>query len=74
MEEVKYLVVDDDDRFREQLVKGLQKRGLEVFAASGAEQAYGLATDNDVDRALVDLSMPGDSGLVVTRELLKKRP
>ncbi len=70
----RYLVVDDDERFRERLVKALLKRGLEVQTAENAEEGRLKAMDHRIQRAIVDLKMSGDSGLVLTRDLLNINP
>ncbi len=70
----RWLVVDDDERFRERLAKALRQRGLEVWAADGLEPALAIARAHAVERATVDLRMPGASGLAVLRALLAERP
>jgi len=63
------LVVDDDEVFRERLVRALGQRGYDVRAADGPEPARALATDDSPELALVDLRMPGGSGLELVRDL-----
>ena len=63
------LVVDDDDVFRTRLGKAFQDRGFEVRTALSAEQAIRLARQDSPEFAVVDLRMPGASGLDVVREL-----
>jgi two-component system response regulator RegA len=63
------LVVDDDDVFRTRLGKAFQDRGFEVRTAPSAEQAIHLARQDSPEFAVVDLRMPGASGLDVVREL-----
>ena len=63
------LVVDDDEAFRSRLVRALVSRG---FAASGAadyESAMAAAHRETPEFAVVDLRLPGRSGLDVVREL-----
>ena len=63
------LVVDDDDAFRTRLVRALNVRG---FAASGVgdyDQAMAAARVETPECALVDLKLPGRSGLEVVRDL-----
>ncbi len=63
------LLVDDDETFRARLARALGERGFEVVAT--AEPAAGLAAAQR-DRpsyAVVDLKMPGGSGLDLVREL-----
>jgi len=68
-EEPAVLVVDDDERFRVRLCQALEKRGWEVWAASDAEQALHVAEEKSPDLILLDLRMPGDSGLTVIESL-----
>jgi two-component system response regulator RegA len=63
------LVVDDDDVFRTRLGKAFQDRGFEVRTAPSAEHAIRLARQDSPEFAVVDLRMPGASGLDVVREL-----
>jgi len=63
------LVVDDDDVFRTRLGKAFQDRGFEVRTAHDAAQAIRLAGQDSPEFAVVDLRMPGASGLDVVREL-----
>ena len=63
------LVVDDDDVFRTRLGKAFQDRGFEVRTAPSAEEAIRLARQDSPEFAVVDLRMPGVSGLEVVREL-----
>ncbi len=63
------LVVDDDDVFRTRLGKAFQDRGFEVRTAPSAELAMRLARQDSPEFAVVDLRMPGASGLDVVREL-----
>jgi two-component system response regulator RegA len=63
------LVVDDDERFRVRLCQALVKRGWEVWAAADAEHALRVAEEKSPDLILLDLRMPGDSGLSVIEAL-----
>lgn len=63
------LLVDDDDTFRTVLSRAMHKRGFEVFAASDVAQALALAEDNPPEYAVVDLKMPGPSGLALVKRL-----
>jgi two-component system response regulator RegA len=63
------LVVDDDDVFRTRLGKAFQDRGFEVRTAHCASEASRLAQRESPEFAVVDLRMPGASGLDVVREL-----
>ena len=63
------LVVDDDERFRSRLARALSERGLEVRMAADVPEAIALAQAESPELAVVDLRMPGGSGLDLVREL-----
>jgi two-component system response regulator RegA len=68
------LLVDDDDVFRNRLAVALRKRQHDVWCASNAEEALGLAKVESPEYAVVDLRMPGQSGLALTQSLLELDP
>lgn len=68
------LLVDDDVRFRERLAKALGDRGIEVWQAADRDSALEIAASRRIERAILDLRMPGAHGLRVLRELLELHP
>ncbi len=68
------LIVDDDERFRDRLRRALEKRNLDVRAASSGAEAITAAQEESPELAVVDLRMPGEWGLSVVRELLRIDP
>lgn len=73
-EERSILVVDDDERFRDRLVRAFADRGFDVRGAKDATEALALATEDSPEWAVVDLRMPGPSGLELLRDLLAIDP
>lgn len=63
------LVVDDDEVYRQRLAKALAARGFEVLTAQDAESAVALAQADSPEYAILDLRMPGASGLELLRRL-----
>ena len=63
------LVVDDEDTFRTRLMQALEERGFEVWGAATAEQATSAAERETPEYAVVDLRLPGTSGLQIVRRL-----
>lgn len=57
------LVVDDDNRLRTLLAKYLNDNGFMVTAAADAEEARRWMTSLAFDLIVLDLMMPGESGL-----------
>ena len=68
------LVVDDDERLRERLAGALAERGYATLTAGDRDAAISIAEAHAIDRAVVDLRMPGPHGLVVIQELLQLWP
>lgn len=70
-DEKSLLLVDDDEAFRERLARALKARGYAVRTAPDGDTAIRLAQEDSPELALVDLKMPGPSGLDVVRALHK---
>jgi two-component system response regulator RegA len=68
------LIVDDDEVLRTRLSRALQRRGLEVVTAADYEQAMLALDEASPDLALIDLKMPGQSGLELLRQLKSRSP
>lgn len=67
------LVVDDDSRLRELLRKFLMDRGFRVTTAANSAEAevkFGLI---DFDLMVLDVMMPGEDGMALTRRLRQTR-
>jgi len=63
------LVVDDDDIFRTRLCRAFASRGWETVAASEGVKALEIAQQSSPDLAVVDLRLPGMSGLEIVERL-----
>jgi two-component system, OmpR family, phosphate regulon response regulator OmpR len=61
------LVVDDDQRLRALLQKYLSANGFRVSAAADATEARTLMKSMAFDLLILDVMMPGESGLDLTR-------
>ena len=66
------LVVDDDMRIRTLLSKFLGSHGFRVTAAASAEEARRHLASMSFDLLVVDVMMPGESGLEFTEALRQK--
>lgn len=63
------LIVDDDEPWRRRLERAFRERGFEVRSAGNYDDALELARVDSPEMAVVDLRMPGRSGLEVVRDL-----
>jgi two-component system response regulator RegA len=68
------LLVDDEDFFRDRLKRAFVNRGFTVFEAADYNEAVAEIKENSPDMAVIDLRMPGKSGLDVVREAKRLHP
>jgi len=66
------LVVDDDDRLRDLLAKFLSEKGFMVAMASDAADARTKMGTLEFDVIILDLMMPGESGLEFAEDLRRR--
>ena len=66
------LIVDDDERIRKLLKQFLTKNGYRISTASNSAVARQLNQHLEFDMLIVDIMMPGEDGLSLTRSLSKK--
>jgi len=67
--DIHLLVVDDDERIRGLLQKFLMKNGFLVSAARDAAHARRLLSGLEFDLIVLDVMMPGEDGVSLTRDL-----
>jgi two-component system phosphate regulon response regulator OmpR len=63
------LIVDDDERIRTLLQKFLMRHGFLVTAARDAAHARRILSGLEFDMIVLDVMMPGEDGLTLTRAL-----
>ena len=63
----KFLIVDDDEMILNRLSLFFEKHGIESAIASSASEAKDLITDNEYDLITVDVILPGESGIELTK-------
>ena len=63
------LIVDDDERIRELLARYLKRNGFLISAARDAAHARRLLAGLEFDLLVLDVMMPGEDGLSLTRSL-----
>lgn len=69
----KTLVVDDDPAARELMLRILRRAGHIAFAAASAEEALVRFQEHDPDLVLMDVVLPGMSGVEALRTMKKAR-
>jgi two-component system response regulator RegA len=68
------LLVEDDVVFRERLSSALRRRHLTIFQAGNPAEAKAIATSENIEGAVIDMRMPGGSGLEAVRDLRSLQP
>lgn len=68
------LLVDDEIYFRERLGRAFEKREYEVFLAENYDQAMDIVNIHRPELAVVDLRMPGKSGLDLIKDAAAIHP
>jgi len=68
------ILVDDEARLRDVLVRSIRSIGHDVVGAGSAEEALRVLKDRPRDVAIVDLNLPGMSGMDLFAELRRKHP
>jgi DNA-binding NtrC family response regulator len=71
---IKVLLVDDETSFVETLKRRLTLRRLEVLTAASAAEALALLAEQEPDVVVLDVRMPGMSGIEATREIRRTHP
>jgi DNA-binding response OmpR family regulator len=71
---MRILVVEDEARILAFLTRGLEAEGYTVVAADNGRDGLALAASGAWDLVVLDLLLPGLSGLQVLRELHRTRP
>ena len=66
------LIVDDDERIRGLLQKFLMRNGYMVSIARDAGQARRILAGLEFDLMVIDVMMPGEDGISLTRDLRKR--
>jgi len=74
MEENRILLIDDDEAFTHAMARGFIRRGFGVQSCHNAETALALCAEFKPTHILLDLNMPGISGLLALPQLVECAP
>jgi two-component system, OmpR family, response regulator ResD len=70
-QDIKILIVDDEERIRRLLRMYLEREGYSIDEAENGEDALNMAMNNNYSLILLDLMMPKIDGIEVCKELRK---
>ena len=73
-EEVRVLIVDDEGRLRDVLSRAIASWGFQVASARSAEEGLRLMQASKFDISIVDLNLPGISGIELFEKLRAIHP
>jgi two-component system response regulator PilR (NtrC family) len=68
------LIVDDEEVLQDVLAALVREEGHEAIGARTGEEALGLLEREDIDLVLLDLMLPGLSGMEVLRQIREQDP
>lgn len=74
MTDMKVLLVDDEGELVETLAERLMIRGIDAHWATNAEVALVKADKESFDLAILDVKMPGFSGITLKKMMEKRNP
>ncbi|MEN8178825.1 MAG: response regulator [Pseudomonadota bacterium] len=74
LEKKKILVVDDDKKLLDLVIKYLSKEGFHVDGVLNAQEMDDYLARNEVDLFVLDLMLPGEDGLSIARRLRTSSP
>ena len=74
MDTLRVLIVDDEDDFRETIVKRLNARKIQARGANSGIKALEVLKDNDFDVMVLDVKMPDMDGIETLRHVKKMKP
>lgn len=63
MEKVKILVVDDEQRVRDEIAEFLMENKYKVYKAGLPSEAFNILKNNDIDLVILDIKLPEMDGL-----------
>lgn len=69
---MRILVVEDETELRELLGRALKRQGHAVDLASEGIDGLHFATEYPVDLAIIDLGLPGESGMEIVRRVRER--
>ena len=74
MHNIRLLLVDDEDDFRQTLAKRLTKKGIPPEQAENGEKALSILENKRMDVVVLDVKMPGMDGIEALHHIKKKYP
>ena len=74
MEEMRIMLVDDEERFLSTTKKLLSKKGIDLLTALSGGEALEILHSQNVHVVILDVKMPGMDGMATLREIKRQYP
>jgi len=74
MEKVKILVVDDEQRVRDEIAEFLMENKYKVYKAGLPSEAFNILKNNDIDLVILDIKLPEMDGLSALKIIKETYP
>ncbi|UCG80602.1 MAG: response regulator, partial [Desulfobacterales bacterium] len=74
MEEMKIMLVDDEERFLETTQKLLTKKGIEAMIATSGVEALEKLRSHNIHVVILDVKMPGMDGIETLKAIKRHFP
>ena len=74
MEEMKMMLVDDEERFLSTTKKLLLRKGMEVLTATSGAEALEKLRSHSIHVVVLDVKMPGMDGIATLKEIKRQFP
>lgn len=74
LEKMNLLLVDDEEDFRRTIAKRLKRRGMTPEEAGNGEECLAMIAERPMDVVVLDVKMPGMSGIEILRRIKEKHP
>jgi DNA-binding NtrC family response regulator len=74
MEQMRMMLVDDEERFLSTTKKLLARKGYDVLTASNGAQALETLATQTIHVVILDVKMPGMDGVSILKEIKKRFP
>lgn len=71
---INLLIIDDEERFLLTTKKLLDKKGIHTHTANSGTGGFDILESNPVDVVVLDVKMPGMSGMGVLKKIKKEYP
>ncbi|HKJ99863.1 MAG TPA: response regulator [Desulfotignum sp.] len=69
-----FLILDDEESIRQSIAAFMEDEGYNVFQAETSEDALEIVKNNHIDKAVVDIRLPGVDGNTFMVEAAKINP